>query len=255
MGHKRRSRKSRLGWRWVHRRLGVASLVFVLWLSVSGIAMNHASAWGLDRRFIDAPWLLAWYGIEAPKPAAAYAVDGRWAVLLGERLYLDSRPIADGVDELTGAVATSSYLVIGAAHELLVLTRSGELVERIESGGLIGDRIDAIGVREGRLVCRSGTRYYAADENVVTLLPSEVGPQQDVRWSRPGEPPAESLAEARRAYRGQVLTVERFLADLHSGRLLARPGSSIVDVAALMLIVLSITGLIMWSRRVDAAKR
>ena len=47
------------------------------------------------------------------------------------------------------------------------------------------------------------------------------------------------------AWRGRGLTVERLLLDLHSGRILGEAGPLLMDLVAVFLIVLSLSGLIL----------
>ena len=51
------------------------------------------------------------------------------------------------------------------------------------------------------------------------------------------------------AYRGYGLTLERVLLDLHSGRVLGSAGVLLVDAAAILFLLLAISGLWLWSRR------
>ena len=91
--------------RHLHRWLGLGSLVFVVLLSVTGVALNHSSGLGMDESHIRWSWLLDWYGIEAPAVESSYAVADHRVTLLGERLYFDQEEIAAGVLGLTGAAA------------------------------------------------------------------------------------------------------------------------------------------------------
>ena len=50
----------------------------------------------------------------------------------------------------------------------------------------------------------------------------------------------------RAQYRGRGLTVERVLADVHSGRIFARAGTLIMDAVAVFMIVLSLSGFVLW---------
>ena len=45
-----------------------------------------------------------------------------------------------------------------------------------------------------------------------------------------------------------MLTAERWLQDLHSGRFFGTPGVVIVDVASLLMLILAGTGLMLWWR-------
>ena len=50
-------------------------------------------------------------------------------------------------------------------------------------------------------------------------------------------------------YRGHGLPLERVLLDLHSGRILGKWGVWLIDVVAILLFVLAITGSWMWFQR------
>ena len=53
------------------------------------------------------------------------------------------------------------------------------------------------------------------------------------------------MAVLEAAWRGKGLTVERVLLDLHSGRILGKVGPLLMDLVAVFLIVLSLSGLIL----------
>jgi uncharacterized iron-regulated membrane protein len=48
---------------------------------------------------------------------------------------------------------------------------------------------------------------------------------------------------------GEVLPTERLLLDLHSGRIFGAAGPWIFDIAALLLILLSLSGTWIWIKR------
>ncbi|HSN52770.1 MAG TPA: PepSY-associated TM helix domain-containing protein, partial [Woeseiaceae bacterium] len=50
-------------------------------------------------------------------------------------------------------------------------------------------------------------------------------------------------------YRGRGVTVERVLDDLHSGRIFARAGTLVMDAVAVFMIVLSLSGFVLWLQR------
>ncbi|MDX1499627.1 MAG: hypothetical protein R3176_07005, partial [Woeseiaceae bacterium] len=69
----------------MHRWLGLAAVLFVLLLSVTGIALNHGSDWGLDRRYVSWDWAIAALGVRAPAPAASFADREHRVTQLGGR--------------------------------------------------------------------------------------------------------------------------------------------------------------------------
>ncbi len=56
----------------------------------------------------------------------------------------------------------------------------------------------------------------------------------------------------RTAYRSRLLSIERWLQDLHSGRFFGTIGIIVLDIASALLLILAVTGLIIWwrSRRI-----
>jgi hypothetical protein len=58
----------------------------------------------------------------------------------------------------------------------------------------------------------------------------------------------ERLRELGRDYRGRVLTLERLMLDLHSGRLFGLGGTWLMDIVAALLVILAASGMWLWSR-------
>jgi uncharacterized iron-regulated membrane protein len=198
--------------------MGVSLLVFLLFLAVTGMALNHAADLGLDRRYVSWSWLLDAYGIGPPEPYA-------------------------------GKVTLGSLAVIGDGQRAHVLLASGELVESIDLGGSLPGSIERVGLVDDRAVLQSGGKLYRSDEDVTVFEPWAGGTASDVSWSAEVEPEAAGLEALQTAWRGQGLTVERLLLDLHSGRILAVPGRLLLDILAIGMILLSISGLVLANTR------
>jgi hypothetical protein len=100
-----------------------------------------------------------------------------------------------------------------------------------------------------RAVLQSGGNLYRSDEDVTVFEPWAGGTAADVSWSAEVEADAAGLEALQTAWRGQGLTVERLLLDLHSGRILAVPGRLLLDILAIGMILLSISGLVLANTR------
>lgn len=247
---------ARRAWfRRLHRWLGIVVLVFVLLLAVTGIALNHADQWGLDRRHVDWGWVLAAYGIEAPAPEASFEAGGHRATLVGERLYFDGRELARGIEALAGTVTARELVVVAAARDVFLLTPVGELVERIPVGERLPHTIAALGMMSERVVLKSGDALYRFDDELLQVEPWPDGVSDGVRWSAPTPIGASELDAIEALYRGHGVTMERLLLDLHSGRLFTRLGTLVMDAVAVLLILLGLTGLWMWLARPGNGQR
>lgn len=242
-GRLRRHRKLRR----LHRWLGLGSLAFLLLLSLTGIALNHSVELGLDRRFLGAGWLLAWYGFEAPAVAASFAVGNRRLSLVGNRLYLDAYEAARGLSELTGAAAWDDLIVAATSESLLYLSQQGELVDRVELGTELPAAITALGTDSSGLVVRSMERVLRYDERSFGV--AEVTGVGSFRWSIPTAVPTALRQQIEANYRGPGVSLERLLVDLHSGRWLVNAGVWFTDAIGVLIVLLAVSGLVLWSRR------
>ena len=61
-----------LNLRW-HRRIGLSVFLVMIFLAITGFALNHSPALSLSKINLTSDWLLSWYGV-APQRAEAYAV-------------------------------------------------------------------------------------------------------------------------------------------------------------------------------------
>ena len=236
----------RYGLRYWHRWLGLGSMVFLIFLSITGIALNHLVDLRLDQRYVRTAWLLRWYGIEAPPVHSSYAVAGNRTTLLGERLYFNDQQVAEGITALSGAIAAPQFIVIASDNSLILLTDSGALVERMLLAGQLSGAVQAIGKVGEAVVLLSDEEIYRADEQFVSFTIASDVNYSDVSWSSSSNVPSDQLEVLYDAYRGTGITMARFLADLHSGRLFTRAGPIFIDVVGLLLIVLSVLGTILW---------
>jgi len=233
----------------LHRWLGIASALFVLLLATTGIALNHSHDWRFDQRYVNWPWLLDAYGIEAPPLQASYADGEHRVTLLGEHLFFDGRLVADDIGQLKGFVALDPMMLALTADEMVLMTSAGELVERFDPGSGLNGEIERVGKWSGRVVIASDGQYLLSDAEVTGFLPSNEVAENGIEWSVASAPPAVETARLQQQFRGRGLTIERLLADLHSGRIIRTGGPLLMDLVGVFLIVLSVTGLLLWLRR------
>lgn len=231
--------------RW-HRRIGVVAALFVILLAFTGFALNHAAALQLDRLVIRSPTVLGWYGIALPETIAGFRVSERWISRVGERVFLDDRPLAECRGELVGAVALGEEQAAVCAGELLLFDGEGLLLDRIDATYRLPVPVAAAGLDGGRLVLRASGQVFT-----VALEAPEFRPRGDdagVRWSRPESLPEQLVAALAPFAGGDDITLERLVLDLHSGRLFGIRGVWLMDAVAVALVLLALSGLMAWRR-------
>ena len=241
------------GTRRLHRWFGISAAVFVLVLSVTGIALNHSDDWNLDRRYVAWGWLLDAYGISVPEAATSFESGGRRVTLVGNQLYFDDRDLAAGEDTLAGFAMHGDTGVIGLHRVVLLVSADGELIERLDTTSILPDGIQRVGQVDGRVAIGGAAGDFVADESLTGFR--TLGPGARVRWSATSPVPAGLRAALDTHYRGRGLTVERLLTDLHSGRIARSVGVRVMDAVGVFLIVLCITGILLWARRPRDSKK
>ena len=231
----------------LHRSFGAFAVVFVLFMVLSGLALNHSNDLGLDQRKASQSFLLGWYGLGKPSSIQSYAMDGEWLSFAGSQLYLNDKPVAT-IQGGVGAVSNGDLYIAAGSDELLLLDHEGSLVERIAWVSISKAPIEAIGLRANRLVAvKTADQVWLADANLLTWQPDE-GSLASPQWSFSEPAPDAIQVSITSLYRGEGLSLERVLLDLHSGRIFGSIGVLIYDLLALALGFLSISGLVLWFR-------
>lgn len=238
-----RLRKSLRFW---HRQLGVTVAVFAILLSVTGVLLNHAVALRLNDIEIEMDWLLSWYGIHGvSEEVVSFRVGENWVSSANGWTFLDTKPLARSDSQIVGAARSASLLMIVSPRDIQLFTPEGALVERFFPAEINAD-ISAVGIAEGAPVVQAGAHLFQADESAAVWTSFE-GP---VSWSEQVSVPDDVLVAINHHLRGDGLPLYRILLDVHSGRFFTNAGPYIMDAAALLLLVLSVTGLwIWWPRR------
>ncbi|HKK16507.1 MAG TPA: PepSY domain-containing protein [Gammaproteobacteria bacterium] len=230
-----------------HRRLGIISALFVILLVITGLLLNHTGVLQLKDHFVQNRLLLNLYNINPAEKPLGFRVEQYWISLIGERLYLDGTEINDGVDNLFGAVNQDSMIVVAFDGQLLLVTPRGQIVERLTDTQGVPAGMRAIGkAADGSLVIRGSHGDYQVNlDNLDWHEENEI----DASWSTPSAIPADKLAVLLELYRGKGLPLERVILDLHSGRFLGNWGVYIIDAAAILFLLLAVSGTWMWLQR------
>jgi hypothetical protein len=195
--------------RW-HRRIGVTSALFVLILSITGLLLMFGNGLGLDQKTWSGPLVNSVYNLEpASKP-------------IGIELK-DEQGDSHWIVMVDGLVYVGDADPVTLAPPLLSAAWQDEFVAFANTEELV------VTLRDGTMVERSGSGGFF----------DGTGPSQI---------PAEIKAEVLNRYAGRGLPASRILLDIHTGRFFGAIGTWIMALATILLILLSITGLIMWTK-------
>ncbi len=249
----RRKPKSSLARR-LHRSVGAGAAIFVLFMVISGIAINHSNDLGLDQKPVSQTLLLNWYGLHGPQEIHSFTAGNHWLSFAGSQLYLNGSPvttISDGV----GAIASGDWLIAAGSKELLLLNTEGKLVERIAWRQAGAADINMIGLMpNGRIVVKSMQQSWSSDFDLLNWRQLDASAEQP-DWSSSTLAPETIQQAIGQHYRGDNLSLERLLLDAHSGRIFGTIGILVYDLLALAVGFLALSGMLLWLRGKRNGKR
>jgi len=239
--HRKQRFKLRSFYVW-HRYMGVGAALFTLIIAFTGILLNHTEDFDFHETHVQSGWILDWYGIEAPEQLLSFPAGERHVTLMGDDLYLDRKEIGDDYHDLNGAVQIDNMLVVSANNNILLLTPRGEMIEQLKRNDGVPAGIEKIGVDdEGGIAVRTLHEIYLADNDFIRWQRYD-GDAGNIRWAAPAPLEPQLKQQLQHHFRGEVLSMERVLLDLHSGRFFGKAGPWLFDIAAALLILLSLSG-------------
>lgn len=224
----------------LHRRVGVAlSGVFII-VCITGILLNHSEDFDFQSRTIEADWVYDWYGMQ-PKGELLHfpLTQGSVSSLDGQLFF--------GIETL-GHFSTPSCVVelealnaIAFENSILLISPKGELIETLPEASIPGNSISSMSSLDQRtLLIDTDQGSYQSDENILDWKRIETATAGSV--PSPSPAPEALRQELIKRYRGEGITWGRVLLDIHTGRFFGSVGKWLVDITAVALILLTLTG-------------
>jgi len=231
-----------------HRRLGLASTLFILLLVLTGVAINHSDDFGLAQTPVTQAWILDYYGIPAPAHVAQFAgldhANLPALYITDNLLWQGQRAIFEGSQTLISASYAANMLVAIDAQQLYLFDAAGHLQETQNSSTGLPSDLLALALRGDRVWLKTETGVYQADEQLIEW--QVVMPNKAITWLIPNpRVDAEFIQHARSAN----LDWQRVMLDLHSGRLFGALTVWLWDLFALALLLVSLSGFWIWYKQ------
>ena len=100
-----------------HRKLGIVAAFFLIFLSVSGIALNHTESLVLAKSPIKSTTLLDHYGIFAPKDIRFYDEGNIW---------FDGKLLMESDEKVIGGFVLNEMIALVMPNQLSLFTNNAE---------------------------------------------------------------------------------------------------------------------------------
>lgn len=234
-------------YRW-HRRIGVCAAAPLLIVALTGILLNHPQRLGLDSIHVTRAGILDWYGFTPQSAPVALHQENHWLVLIDDSLFLDGQLLDDAATVPVGFISLGSVAVIATRRSLYLFDGiSQQLIERIGSEALPDGSIRALGIDEGRLQLDTSAGAFSAPIDASSFRAEQRSALPIAQTT--SELPNDVRAKALAAWRSDKLSLEKVVRDIHTGALFGSVGVVLVDVAAIAMLLLMLSGLYTWSKR------
>lgn len=244
MSHHPTKRRRHVARKW-HRWLGLIAALPILWLSVSGIMLNHAERFGLDEKMVRSQWVLRHYNQLPEGEPAQIKIGDRRIYSWGEEKFLDHRLLALEGD-LIGAVAWKGQLLIATDKVIGVFDGSDDLLLELDELSLPATPIQALEVKDDKVYLLADGRTYLLSEDFFSAEPASGEIQAISLQELSGE---EKSALEKEIRTRRAMPLWRVITDAHSGRLFGWPGWVMNDLAAVSLIIITLLGLRLFPKR------
>ena len=231
----------------LRRSMAVVVVLLVLLMSITGLLLNHSADLRLDKKYLTWPWLLNHYDVNNVQADAVYLLDHFIISQFGSKVFVDDKPVTQAQRPLLGGIVLDEIIILATDDALILLTSDGEFIERMGLAAGIPPMIQNIGLFHGEPVIQTREGMWRSD---FMLEEWEFISLQGIGWSAPGPMPKSLEDELITYFHGQGVTVEQLLFDVHNGHILGQIGIWLVDLIEVLFIILSMTGICVWLRRI-----
>lgn len=238
--------------RW-YRVLGIASILIVSITVLTGLALNHGDALDLSHRHPHNAVVDKLYHQSVRNLPDGFSTPRGWLTQLGAVIYLDTRALAEHDAPLVGALVLKDALLLAYSDGLVQYDTDNKMVESYGALDGLALPLTRLGTNADAAIIETagGARRFDFRQGTT----GTVAKQAMIEWATPARLPHELVASLAENYRGEGVSYERVLLDLHSGRLFGPYGEWIVDGAALCLLTLALNGTYMFFKFRRSAQR
>jgi len=239
----------------IHRYLGLFVAISLIWLSLSGVLLNHTDFFQLAKKSVNNPLVLNLYGISKPQLGKVYKVGDKTVLQSGHQVYLDQNVLFEIDTKQFSVTSNKDMIFIGLEDQVKMYTWEAELIDSIpmpsSSSSSEKKLIQDLGSNGSDLFVQVGSAVYKTNAEFTDWTKAEEINQ--VVWSKEevlSSPDKQKIIESFSGlFHVQGPTLEQFLLDSHSGRLFGKAGVFFADLIAFLTILLTLIGVFLWLKR------
>ena len=258
--------------RW-HRRLGLVASFFLLNLAITGIVLNHYDALELEKHYIKSSWLLNWYGVRKPQDIYCINRDDNSICEAGELVFLNDKNnqlsiIASDSGRIINLLENDAELILVTQKKILLYTSNFQKIEGLNVSEQLSEVINTASLytnHSNQLLFSTNKQQWILDLDSFELAKTTAVETQLIDSTNISNKTEKINALVLKdselkerlglSYQQHQISYLKFTQDIHSGQILAISGKLLADLAALSIILLTISGFVMWKKKNNSSPR
>lgn len=230
-----------------HRRLGMFCALFIMLMAITGVVINHSNHLSIDSAPVQQAWLLDYYGITPANKLVIYQTQPLSLASSDNLIWVQHQLAVEADSPIKGMITLGKMILAVDSNHLYMVSRDGELMEKQDASMGLPRGIEAIGF-DGQVWLKTHDEYFMADDDLIEWTKSM--PFAPIPWSQALDTQAAQAESDTISLlaRSSHLTWERVILDIHSGRFFGSLGPWFMDLVALSLIIMAISGIYLWQQ-------
>lgn len=231
----------------LYRLIAIICVFLLVILTLTGLILNNAESLGLSKSYVKSEWLLNQYNIKPPQNYSSFAVGNHYITASEGSLYFNHQVLNNNISGLKGAAALNNFIVAVTSSSLFLFTLNGELIDQQSLPKEKIGTVNGIAVEGEQLIIGTNRGMFAASENFDSF--NSINFFKTPEWIISVKLPESHWQTLQQNIRGQALNWERVLIDIHKGRLFSPLGPWVMDAAAILFLLMAISGIWLWTRK------
>ena len=226
----------------LHRYIGLGICIFLVHLAITGIFLNHSTGLRLDKTFITWPWLLNQYNLTVPEPANIFTIGKNNFSTIDGEVFFNDKPIFLAEEDLLGVSQNQDTFILASSSTITMISKEGYIINKENA---LPFTVKNIGIFGDEIVINDSEDKIWSSESINGVW--ELTENRAVQWSMEGSITPINHEKIRKYFVGDGVSLEQVILDFHSGAIFQKAGKLFFDIISILLIILSFTGIWLWT--------
>lgn len=244
--NRKRRNKLKSIYQW-HRYVGLFAALFIIFITLSGIALNHTDDLALKKQHISNAFLLDSYNIQPPTRLLQFKTQGHTITQADDLLFINSGNVLAADTPLIGIVRLDEFLLISLTNTLLLIDANNQLIETLGNLDGVPNDISGIGYnKDQQVIIIANGQLHRLDTD---LNIEKTTWDYNIHWSTEEIMSEGASSVVIQQYKSNIISLETLLLDIHSGRFFGSYGTLFFDLVGVIVLFLALTGVIIWAQQ------